>query len=159
MLSLVSTSASSLPISLEVAILASAVLTHCNDLRTHCNLSSLVKHYSKINSFSVAVGEYECVKTKPVSILHFFFRVNRELLVLLGARVFRDAMAQRYKPSWMLRRLCLAMLRNGQKAFWIFPPMYNNFDLFWFVTLSTRKNLNHEARGRTSAAFLCRIDN
>lgn len=72
MLTLFSTSTLSLSIGLEIKILASAVLTHCNDLRTHCNVSSLVKHCSNINSFSVTVGQYECAKTKLVSFSCFF---------------------------------------------------------------------------------------
>lgn len=73
------------------------------------------------------------------SLCHFraSFRVNQELLVLLGSRVFQDAMAQRYKPSWVFCRSRLAMLHNVQNCF-KFPPIYN-FYLFSFVTLSARK--------------------
>lgn len=85
------------------------------------------------------------------------FRVNQELLALLDARVFQDATAQRYKPSWISWGLCLAVSGNEEKAL-IFPPINNHFDLFLFVTLLTRKNLA-VTRGRINAAFMCKIDN
>ena len=134
MLTLVSTSALSLSISLEIKILASAILTHCNDLRTHCNLSSLVKHCSNINSFSVAVGWYKCGKTKLVSILHFFLGWTRNCWsswALGCSRMQRHKgtnQAECYRDCvW----LCLGMAKKHSEFF----PWYTTTSIYFGLWL------------------------
>jgi len=59
-------------------------------------------------------------KSKASVNFAFLFRVNRELLVLLGGLVFQVAMAQRYKPSECYRGcvwLCLGMAKKHSEFF------------------------------------------
>lgn len=151
-LTLVSTSALSLSIGLEIKILASAILTHCNDSRTHCNLSSLVKHCSNINSSSASVRQYECTKTKLLSILCFFFQGEPGAVGppgLPGVPGCNGTKVQTKLSVLDCIWLCLGMAKNCSK----FPPTYN-FDLFCIVTLSARKLVSWDQRKEKCYLFV-----